>query len=111
MAERSGALGAEAQQSAINAEAVLAGAIYKIGTDQKVAARVYCEAKNWAGNNKAYLAGRFSAGAAISAVSGIGFYGGVALTTFAAMGDALNSIENGMTNPEQIICGALGGRE
>jgi RHS repeat-associated protein len=111
MAERSGMLGDDAQKNAINSEAVLALVIREIGTNPEVADRALCEAKNWANNHKAYLAGRFSAGAATSLVTRIGLYGGIALTSFAAMGDALHAIDNGLANPEQVVRAAIGGKQ
>lgn len=107
--ERSGAFGDAAKNNAINSEAALALAIREVGTNPKVAARAWCETKNWAKNNKAYLTGRFSAGDVTSYATGLGLYGGIALTSFAAMGDALHAIQGGLQNPEQIFKAAIGG--
>jgi len=106
--DRSGFAGPDAQQSAIQAEAVLALGINTIATNPAIAKQAACTAENWAANNKAYLAGRLTAGALLSVITGLGPYGGVALGLFAGMGDALNNIQNGMNTIQQIIPSMMG---
>ena len=76
--------------------------------DTVISAAAYGAAKNWAQNNKSYIAGRFTAGGVTGTIIGLGLYGGIGLGTTAAMGDALNSVRSGADNPEQILRAVLG---
>ena len=104
----SGLNGADAQKRAENAEVALALGIKTIATNPEIGKQAACMAEDWASNHKAYLAGRLTAGALLSGITGVGPYGGVSLGLFAGMGDALNNIENGMDNAQQIIPSIMG---
>ena len=99
------------QQRAIEDEALLAGALYSL-SDPKVAGPAFSHAKEWASNNKAYLAGRFGTGALVgfglSRVGPFGFAGGVSMGAMTAMGDALHGVSNGADNPDQVLRNIFG---
>jgi RHS repeat-associated protein len=99
------------KQRAIEDEALLAAALRSL-SDRRVAERAYNQAKEWAGNNKAYLTGRFGTGVGIgyglSQVGPFGLAGGISLGVVAAMGDALHGVSNGADNPEQVLRNIFG---
>jgi RHS repeat-associated protein len=108
LAQRSGFAGEAAQKSAINAEMALGAGIYALGTNAEARDKAACYAKDWASNNKSRIAGRVTAGLVVSALTGVGPYGGISLTVFAGAGDALNNIKNGMAGYEGLIPSILG---
>ena len=110
LADRSGVFGEAAQAAAVRSEAALGGVLREVGTNKELGNRVACEVKQWAMDNKAYLGGRFAAGVAATAASGIGLYGGVSLATLAAMGDGLYAVGNGIADPGAVIRAVIGGR-
>lgn len=107
MWRRAGGGGDCEKKRAIEEEAIL-GAGLLSSSNPAISAAAYSSAKNWAQNNKSYIAGRFTAGGVTGTITGLGLYGGIALGTTAAMGDALNSVRNGADNSEQILRAILG---
>ena len=108
---RSGFDGGCEQQRAIEDEALLAAALYS-PSDRRVAEPAFSRAKEWASNNKAYMAGRFGTGAVVGfglgRVGPFGLAGGLSMGAMAAMGDALHGVANGADNPEQILRNIFG---
>ena len=95
------------KQRAIEDEAILAAGLVALSQPQ-IAKEVYPSVKRWAGNHKAYLGGRLSAGALTSAITGVGPYGGLSLGLLAGMGDALNNIDRGADHPDDVLRSILG---
>jgi hypothetical protein len=99
------------QQRAIEDEALLAAALYSL-SDRRVAEPAFNRAKEWASNNKAYMAGRFGTGAVVGfglgRVGPFGLAGGLSMGAMAAMGDALHGVANGADNPEQVLRNIFG---
>jgi RHS repeat-associated protein len=110
MYRRSGIAGSCLQQRAVENEAALASALLAL-SNRDVASQAANAAKAWAGNHKAYLGGRLSAGGVTSAVTGVGPYGGLSLGLVAGMGDALHNIDRAnATSAEQVLRSILGDR-
>ena len=107
MWRRSGGDGECEKKRAIEEEAILAAGLLSL-SNPVISAAAYGAAKNWAQNNKSYIAGRFTAGGVTGTIIGLGLYGGIGLGTTAAIGDALNSVRSGADNPEQILRAVLG---
>ena len=110
MYRRSGMAGACLQQRSVENEAALAAALLAL-SDRAVASQAATAAKNWVGNNKAYMGGRFSAGGVTSALTGAGPYGGLSFGLVAGMGDALHNIDRAnASSAEQVLRSILGDR-
>lgn len=104
---RAGFSGDCEKQRALEEEEIL-GAAVRAFSVPGVAPEVAAKATSWAASHKAYVAGRFSAGAITGALTGLGPAGGVSLGVLAATGDALDAVRRGADNPEQILRAVLG---
>lgn len=110
MYRRSGMAGVCLQQRATENEAALAGALLAL-SNPAIASQAASAAKDWAGNHKAYLGGRMSAGGITSAVTGVGPYGGLSLGIVAGTGDALHNIDRvNASSAEQVLRSIMGDR-
>jgi hypothetical protein len=110
MYRRAGFAGACLQRRATENEVALAAGLLAL-SNPTIAKQAASAAKNWAGNHKAYLGGRLSAGAVTSAVTGVGPYGGLSLGLVAGMGDALNNIDRAnASSADQVLRSILGDR-
>ena len=104
---RSGLAGLCAKKREIIDEALLGLGLNALA-QPVVANYVVDRAESWALDHKAYIAGRFSAGTITSGATGVGIYGGLSLASLAAMGDALDAIDNGVDHVDAIVSGITG---
>jgi RHS repeat-associated protein len=106
---RSGLAGKCEQQNEIQDEAVLGLALNSLRIPA-VRNAALSAGESWALNNKAYLAGRMSAGLVTSTVTGVGLAGGLSLATVAGLGTALDNIDRGATEASDVMTSVLGDR-
>ncbi|MBL8470557.1 MAG: hypothetical protein JNM98_02060 [Rhodocyclaceae bacterium] len=108
MYRRAGFAGSCWQKRAIENESALGAGVFSLA-HPIVRRQALSAAKYWATGHKAYLGGRFTAGAVTSSVTGVGIYGGLSLGVVAGFGDALNNVDRAnAASAEQILRGVLG---
>jgi hypothetical protein len=109
---RTGLAGSCLQMREVRDEAIAAFALHEIATNPQVRAQVESLAEDWAKNNKAYLAGRLSAGVVTSTLAGAagaGYAAGPSAVALAGMGDALEEIDQGSDEISDIARGFIMG--